>query len=71
MTVHTIITESLYMRKICTKLFLISFDRRPKLKQCAYCEDLMQRVQTDPEFFDNLTVGDEMWVFEPDPEKKH
>ena len=64
MTVHNIITENLAMRKICAKLVpkILTVDQ--KQRRVSACEDLLQRVEEDPGFLDNVITGDESWFFE-------
>jgi len=33
-------------------------------------QDLLNRVEVDPNFINNVITGDETWVFEYDPESK-
>ena len=63
MTAHTIITGNLMMRKICAKLVpKFSMDDQQQRRVSA-CEDLLQRIEEDPGFFDNVITGDESWFF--------
>jgi hypothetical protein len=34
------------------------------------CQDLLERLEIEPNFLDKVITGDESWVFEYDPEKK-
>ena len=70
MTVHTIITENLAMRKICAKLVPKILTDDQKQRRVSACEDLLQRVEEDPGFLDNVITGDESWFFEYVPETK-
>ena len=70
MTVHTIITEDLAMRKVCAKLVPKVLTDDQKQRRVAACEDLLQRVEEDPGFLDNVITEDESWIFEYDPETK-
>ncbi|XP_023723477.1 protein GVQW3-like [Cryptotermes secundus] len=49
MTVHTIITEDLAMRKVCAKLVPKVLTDDQKQRRVAACEDLLQRVEEDPQ----------------------
>lgn len=33
-------------------------------------KDLLERIEEDLQFFDNIIIGDESWSFEYDPETK-
>ena len=35
------------------------------------CLDLLDRLEREPEFFSRIIKGDETWILEYDPEKKH
>ena len=70
MTVHTIITEHLAMRKICAKLVPQVSTEDQNERRVSACEDLLQRVEEDPGFLDNVITGRESWFFEYDPETK-
>ena len=63
MIVHTIITENLVMRKICAKLVPKVLTDDQKQRRMSACEDLLQRVEEDPGFLDNVITGDESWFF--------
>lgn len=41
-----------------------------KVIQKAICKYLLRHLNENPEFLVNLVTGDEMWVFEYDPESK-
>ena len=63
MTVHTIITENLAMRKICAKLVPKVLTDDQKQRRVSACEDLLQRVEKDTSFLDNVITGDESWFY--------
>lgn len=70
MTAHTIVTEELGMRRICAKLVPKVLTDDQKQRRVSVSEDLLQRVEEDPGFLDNVITGDESWFFEYDPETK-
>lgn len=70
MTVHNIVSEDLAMRKICAKLVPKILTHDQKQSRVSASEDLLQHVEEDPEFLDNVITGDESWIFEYDPETK-
>ncbi|GFW51490.1 protein GVQW3 [Trichonephila clavipes] len=66
MFLQKIISEDLGMRKICTKLV----PKVQKQNRDAVSKDLLERIEEDPHFFDNVITGDESWFFQYDPETK-
>lgn len=70
MVVHKIISEDLGMRKICAKLVPKVLTEQQKENREAVAKDLLERIEEDPQFFDNVITGDESWFFEYDPETK-
>jgi len=61
MTVYTIITENLAMRKICAKLVPKILTDDQKQRRMFACEDLLRCVEEDPGFLENVITGDESW----------
>lgn len=70
MVVRKIIGEDLGMRKICAKLVPKDLTNEQKQNRQAVSKDLLERIEEDPRFFDNVITGDESWFFEYDPETK-
>ncbi|GFU67138.1 mariner Mos1 transposase [Trichonephila clavipes] len=70
MVVHKIISEDLGMRKICGKLVPKVFTDVQKQNRDAVSKDLLERIEEDPYFVDNVITGDESWFFQYDPETK-
>ena len=58
-SVWEIITEDLGMRKICAKMVpkLLSNDQKNRRKQV--CQDVIERLETDPDLLRRLITGDE------------
>lgn len=69
-TVHTIVTEDLAMRKVCAKLVPKVLSEEQKLSRVEISQEILDCVQEDPNFLDNVITGDETWVFQYDPETK-
>ena len=69
-TVHQLVTEDLMMRKVCAKLVpkVLSDDQRAR--RLAVSEEMLARLQTEPNFLNSVVTGDESWVYEYDPETK-
>ena len=63
--VHRILTDHLHMRKICAKLVPKNLSVEQKI-----CQDLLGRLEIEPNFLDKVITGDESWVFDYDPETK-
>ncbi|GFX68542.1 histone-lysine N-methyltransferase SETMAR [Trichonephila clavipes] len=70
MVVHKIISEDLGMKKICTKLVPKVLTDVHKQSREAVSKDLLERVEEDPHFFNNVITGEESWFFQYDPETK-
>jgi len=68
--VYRIVTEELDMRKVCGKLVPKVLTDEQKAQRVNVCEEMVQRLEEDPKFFDRVVTGDETWVFEYDPEPK-
>ena len=69
-TVWKIITEDLGMRKICAKMVPKLLNNDQKQRRVEVCEDILQRVETEPDLLERVITGDESWIFEFDPETK-
>ena len=50
--VHKILTEHLHMRKICAKLVPINLSVEQKVKRLEICQDLLGRLEIEPNFFE-------------------
>jgi len=68
--VHRILTDHLHMRKICAKLELKNVSVEQKANRMEICQDLLGRLEIEPNFLDKVITGDELWVFDYDPETK-
>lgn len=68
--VHRIITEKLNMRKICAKLVPQVLTDDQKENRVFICQELLDRLTTEPTFLNRVITGDETWIFEYDPESK-
>ena len=69
-SVRLILTEDLGMKKICAKMVpkLLSDDQ--KARRVDLSRDVLEQLEGNPEFLDNVITGDETWVFQYDPETK-
>jgi len=68
--IHRILTDHLYMRKICAKLVPKNLSVEHKANRLEICQDLLGRLEIEPDFWDKVITGDESWVFDYDPETK-
>jgi histone-lysine N-methyltransferase SETMAR len=62
--VHRILTEHLHMRKVCTKLVPKNLSVEQKVKRLEVCQDLLGRLEIEPNFLDTVITGDESWLFD-------
>lgn len=69
-TVHDIVTINLQMRKVCAKLVPKLLTADQKMNRVTIARELLERVQDNPDFLNNVITGDETWAFEYDPETK-
>ncbi|GFU22629.1 protein GVQW3 [Trichonephila clavipes] len=67
---QTIVTQSLAMRKVCTKFVPRVLSQEQNANRKAICQDLLLRVNEDFKFLDNVVTDDQTWVFEFDLESK-
>ena len=61
--VHRILTDHLYMRKICAKLVPENLSVEQKANRLEICQDLQGRLKIKPNFLGKVITGDESWVF--------
>ena len=57
--VHRIITEDLYMRKICAKLVPKNLSDEQKDNRVLVSRELLDRVKSEPNFLQRVITGDE------------
>jgi len=69
-TVHQILTQDLDMRKVCAKMVPKNLTTEQKASRRDVCLDLLDHLETKPEFFSHVITGDELWILEYDPETK-
>ena len=68
--VHTILTEHLHMRKICAILVPKNLSVEQKANRLEICQDLLRRLEIEPNFLHKVITGAESWVFDYDPKTK-
>ena len=69
-TVWSIITENLEMRKVCAKMVPKLLSEDQKQQRVTVCQDIIERLEDDPDLLRRVITGDESWIFEYDPETK-
>jgi len=68
--VHRILTDHFHMRKICAKLVPTNLSVEQKANRLEICQDLLGRLEIEPNCLDKVITGNESWVFDYDPEIK-
>jgi len=63
-TVHQILTQDLEMRKVCVKLVPKNLTTEQKANGMDVCLDVLDHLETEPEFFSRVITGDESWILE-------
>ena len=58
------------MRKICAKLLPKNLSVEQKANRLEICQDLLGRLEIEPNFLHKVITGDESWVFDYNPETK-
>ena len=58
------------MRKVCTKMVPWLLNDDQKERRLQVCQDITERLQTEPHLLRRVITGDETWIFEYDPETK-
>ena len=57
--VHIILTDHLDLRKLCTKLVPKNLSVEQKANQLEICQELLGRLEIEPDFLDKIKTGDE------------
>ena len=65
--VWTIITEDLGMKKICAKMVPRLLNEEQMERRVQVCDDILERMKTEPDLLRRVVTGDESWIFEYDP----
>ena len=68
--VHRILTDHLFMRKICAKVVPKNISVEQKVNRLEICQDLLGRLEIQPDVLHKVITGAESWVFDYDPEIK-
>ena len=69
-SVYKILKENLGMRKICARWVPRLLTDANKQKRVQFCEENLEFISDEPNFFSTLVTGDETWCYFYDPETK-
>ena len=69
-TVWSIITENLVMCNVCAKMVPKLLSEDQKQQRVTVCQDIIERLEEDPDLLGRVITGDKSWIFEYDPETK-
>ena len=58
------------MRKVCAKMVSRLLTEEQKAQRLNACRDILQQMEADEKLLENVVTGDELWVFQYDPETK-
>ena len=68
--VHTILVDTLGMRKVCAKTMPRLLTEEQKAQRLNACRDILQQTEADEKLLENVITGDESWVFQYDRKTK-
>jgi hypothetical protein len=69
-TVRQIKTENLEMKKVCAKTVPKNLSEDQKLHREGMCQNVLKKVEEDPDFLNSVVTCDETWLLQYDPETK-
>ena len=69
-SVHSILTEDLYMRRVSSKFVPKLLKMEQKQCRLEIALDMLDNANSDPNFLNIVITGDETWVYGYDPETK-
>jgi histone-lysine N-methyltransferase SETMAR len=69
-TVRQILHDNLNMTKVCAKVVprLLTPDQKENRKRI--CAEILEQIEANPNFLENVITCDETWIFQYDPETK-
>ena len=65
--VWRIITEDLWMRKVCAKMVPRLLNDGQKENRVQVCQDILKQLEFTPDLLSRVVTGDELWIYEYDP----
>jgi histone-lysine N-methyltransferase SETMAR len=69
-TVRQILTENLKMKKVCAKMVPKNLSEDQKLNTEEMCQNVLEKIEEDPDFLNSVITCNETWLFQYDPEIK-
>jgi len=69
-TVRQVLHNNFNMKKVCSKMVLRLLTPERKEIRMNFCADILQKIENDPNFLENVITCDESWFFKYDPESK-
>jgi hypothetical protein len=66
-TVHQIITQELNMRRVCAKMVPENLNDDQKACRIEVSEEMLERIKTEPDFFNGVMTGEGSSFFEYNP----
>jgi predicted transcriptional regulator len=69
-TVRQILTENLKMKKVCAKTVPKNLSEDQKLNREEMCQNVLEKIEEDPDFLNSVVTCDETWLFQYGPETK-
>jgi predicted transcriptional regulator len=69
-TVHKIVTQDPNMRKVCAKTLPENLNDDQKVRRNEVSAQMLERLETEPDFLIRVIKVDESWFFEYDSETK-
>jgi hypothetical protein len=69
-TVHQVVTRDLNMRTVCAKMVPENLNDDQKAHRNEVSAEMLQRLETEPDFVNGVVTGDESWFLEYGPETR-
>jgi histone-lysine N-methyltransferase SETMAR len=69
-SVHFILTDDLFLRRVSAKFMPKLLTMEQKQLRLEVSLDMLDYANSDPEFLNIMTTGNESWVYGYDPETK-
>jgi hypothetical protein len=69
-TVRQILTENLKMKTVCAKMVPKNLSEDQKLNREEMCQNVLEKIEEDPDFLNSVVTCDETWLFQYNPETK-
>jgi len=69
-SVHSILTNDLALQRVSAKFVLKLLPMEQKQFRLEITQDMLDSANSDPEFLNIMTTGDESWVYGYNPETK-